>query len=36
MLYGEVLNVFDADGKDIVYYYESYLPAIDQAPQRAA
>jgi outer membrane receptor protein involved in Fe transport len=32
MLYGEPLNVFDAHGKDIVYYYESYLPAIDTAP----
>ncbi|MBK6674058.1 MAG: TonB-dependent receptor [Proteobacteria bacterium] len=32
MLYGELLNVFDARGKDIVYFYESYLPAIDAAP----
>jgi hypothetical protein len=32
MLYGEVLNLFDDAGKDIVYYYESYLPAIDAAP----
>src|SRR5690606_23222567 len=31
-LYGEVLNVFDARGKDIVYWYESYLPALDAAP----
>ena len=36
MLYGEVLNLFDQKGKDIVYYYESYLPAIDPVPQRAA
>jgi hypothetical protein len=32
MLYGELLNVFDARGKDISYWYESYLPAIDTAP----
>jgi outer membrane receptor protein involved in Fe transport len=32
MLYGELLNLFDANGKDIVYFYESYLPAIDLAP----
>jgi hypothetical protein len=32
MLYGEVLNLFDAHGKDIVYYYEAYLPAIDTGP----
>lgn len=32
MLYGELLNVFDSDGKDIVYWYESFLPAIDDEP----
>ncbi len=32
MVYGELLNVFDSDGKDIVYWYESYLPAIDSGP----
>lgn len=32
MLYGELLNVFGSQGKDIVYWYESYLPAIDAAP----
>ena len=32
MLYGEVLNVLDHRGKDIVYRYESYLPAIDAGP----
>jgi outer membrane receptor protein involved in Fe transport len=32
MLYGELLNVFDGNGKDIVYWYESYLPAIDAQP----
>jgi outer membrane receptor protein involved in Fe transport len=31
-LYGELLNVFDARGKDIVYWYESYIPAIDDEP----
>jgi len=28
-IYGEVLNLFDADGKDIVYYYEAYVPGVD-------
>jgi outer membrane receptor protein involved in Fe transport len=32
MLYGELLNVFDGKGKDIVYWYESFLPAIDAEP----
>lgn len=32
MVYGEVLNLFNRSGKDIVYYYESYLAAIDAAP----
>ncbi|MEO6184709.1 MAG: TonB-dependent receptor, partial [Steroidobacteraceae bacterium] len=32
MLYGELLNAFDGKGKDIVYWYESYLPAIDAQP----
>jgi hypothetical protein len=31
-LYGELLNVFNDDGKDIVYYYETFIPAIDTAP----
>jgi outer membrane receptor protein involved in Fe transport len=31
-LYAELLNVFDARGKDIVYWYETYLPAIDAEP----
>ncbi len=26
--YGEVLNVLDANGKDIVYYYPSFVPGI--------
>ncbi|MET0281732.1 MAG: TonB-dependent receptor [Steroidobacteraceae bacterium] len=32
MVYGELLNLFDGHGKDIVYWYESYLPAIDAGP----
>jgi outer membrane receptor protein involved in Fe transport len=32
MVFGELLNVFDSDGKDIVYWYESYLPVIDPGP----
>ncbi len=32
MVYGELLNIFDSRGKDIVYWYESYLPAIDAEP----
>ena len=31
-LYGELLNVLEHHGKDIVYLYESYLPAIDAEP----
>ncbi|HEX5692326.1 MAG TPA: hypothetical protein VFX76_20060, partial [Roseiflexaceae bacterium] len=26
MLYGELLNVFDHEGKDVVYYYETNVP----------
>ncbi len=32
-IYGEVLNLFDSRAKDIAFYYESYLPAIDAAPE---
>ena len=32
MLYGELLNAFSSNGKDMVYWYESYIPAIDAAP----
>ena len=32
MLYGELLNALDGKGKDIVYWYKSYLPGIDAAP----
>ena len=28
-IYGEVLNVLDDDAKDIVYWYETYIPAVD-------
>jgi len=28
-LYGELLNIFDSRDKDIAYYYESYIPAVD-------
>jgi outer membrane receptor protein involved in Fe transport len=28
-LYAELLNVFDADGKDIVYLYEAYADGLD-------
>jgi outer membrane receptor protein involved in Fe transport len=28
-IYAEVLNVFDEDGKDIVYWYEAYVPGLD-------
>lgn len=28
-LYAELLNVLDADGKDIVYYYEAYVAGLD-------
>lgn len=31
-IYGEVLNLFDSRDKDIAYYYQSYLPAVDAAP----
>ena len=38
MLYGELLNVFDDEGKDIVYYYDTYIPGITppgtEAPAR--
>ena len=30
-LYAELLNVFDADGKDIVYYYGAYVAGLDDA-----
>jgi outer membrane receptor protein involved in Fe transport len=27
-IYGELLNVFDADGKDIEYYYPTFIPGV--------
>jgi hypothetical protein len=27
--YADLLNVFDEDGKDIVYWYEAYVPGLD-------
>jgi outer membrane receptor protein involved in Fe transport len=30
-LYAELLNLFDADGKDIVYYYGAYVEGLDDA-----
>lgn len=27
--YAEVINIFDNDGKDIVYWYEAYAPGFD-------
>jgi hypothetical protein len=28
-VYAELLNLFDADGKDIVYWYEAYVDGLD-------
>lgn len=28
-LFGEVLNLFDSRDKDIAYFYEAYIPAVD-------
>jgi outer membrane receptor protein involved in Fe transport len=32
-LYAELLNVFDEDGKDIVYWYEAYVDGLDPPGQ---
>jgi outer membrane receptor protein involved in Fe transport len=32
-IYAELLNVLDSKDKDIAYYYESYIPSVDAAPQ---
>lgn len=32
-VYAELLNVLDSRDKDIAYYYESYVPSVDAAPQ---
>ena len=29
MLYAEIINLFDSDGKDIVYWYEAYVDGFD-------
>ena len=38
MVYGELLNVLDSRGKDIVYYYDTFIPGITppgtEAPAR--
>lgn len=31
-VYADLLNVLDSKDKDISYYYESYVPAVDTAP----
>ena len=30
--YAELLNAFNSDGKDIVYWYETQIPGLDSAP----
>jgi opacity protein-like surface antigen len=32
-VYAELLNVLDSRDRDIAYYYESYIPSVDAAPQ---
>ena len=32
-VYAELLNVLNSKDKDIAYYYESYIPSVDAAPQ---
>lgn len=31
-IYAEALNVFNSRDKDIAYWYQSYIPSVDQAP----
>lgn len=31
-VYAELLNAFDDDSKDIVYWYEAYVPGFDNLP----
>jgi outer membrane receptor protein involved in Fe transport len=31
-VYAEALNLFDSRDKDIAYWYQSYIPSVDQAP----
>jgi outer membrane receptor protein involved in Fe transport len=33
-IYGELLNVFDDDGKDIVYHYGANVPGVDPAGEQ--
>jgi len=35
-IYGELLNVFDAKGKDIEYYYDSFIPGVLPEGEQAA
>lgn len=35
-IYGELLNVFDANGKDIEYYYPSFIPGVIPVGTEAA
>jgi outer membrane receptor protein involved in Fe transport len=35
-LYGELINAFDNDGKDIVYWYEAYVEGYDDVVNGAA
>jgi outer membrane receptor protein involved in Fe transport len=32
-VYGDVLNLLDSRDKDIAYFYESYIPKFDKAPE---
>ena len=34
--YAEVINLFDNDGKDIVYWYEAFVPGLDPAGTSSA
>jgi outer membrane receptor protein involved in Fe transport len=34
--YAELINIFDNDGKDIVYWYEAYAPGFDPPGQSSA
>ncbi|HMN44329.1 MAG TPA: TonB-dependent receptor [Povalibacter sp.] len=36
VVYAELLNVFDSDGKDIVYYYESNVAGLDPPGEAVA
>ena len=34
--YAELLNIFDEHGKDIVYWYEAYVPGLDPPGETSA